>query len=826
MRVSIERLRVGVLMLAGLLVVGILVFFVYARWRVRRIGHDLPAKLGISIQQSTNGFTFSKSQGGHTLFTLHAAKTVQYKDGGRVRLRDVSITLYGPQGQQTDRIYGDDFDYDPVNSVVRANGEVQIDLQGPGSAGSASALPDDGVDTKSTVHVTTADLVFNQKTGLASTPRPLEFRVAEAAGSATGASFDSRTGLLILEKDVDFESSLNGSPLVVRASHAQFDRPSRLLYLLRSSTDYADSHSSSDQATVTFRLDGSASRVDAQGHVTMTDETQKVISQTAHADLDARSQPREVLLEGGVLYSSEAPLRRLHGTAAEGTLSFGPQTTIRHAQLRHTVSLVEDETQPEPPPAGKRAEDSARSTTRDLQASQVDVDFATTPDRHPLAQHVLAVGGAQLNVHTIYANTPPQELGVGGDQLFVTLKDGVTVSSLRGAGHTKVSMLSPSGVKQTSTGDTLLMTFAAPGQRKEAAKGNTAVPQQSAELAAQLESSVQQGNVVLTQLTPGQGKTPAAESTATAQKATYDAATQLVNLYGNPHLREPAGDLTAAAIQFERTSGNATAVGGVKATYQSSTGQNGVNFGGSDPVHVVADHAHLDHQKDLAVFFGTPSEDARLWQGADSIAAPVLELSRTQGTLFAHGGGASDPKAVRAVLTRSDAATPGKTATQAKSGQPAVVRVTSRTLLYSDAQNQAIFRDDVDMQTSSGTIRAQETNVYFAAAGQSDSGNGKVRAGRSAGQGKNGQTKQVERIVARGDVQVEQTGRRGTGDQLVYTAQDGRFVLTGNPSALPKVVDQVHGTVTGASLIFNDRDDSVMVSGGQSKAVTETRTTR
>ena len=45
------------------------------------------------------------------------------------------------------------------------------------------------------------------------------------------------------------------------------------------------------------------------------------------------------------------------------------------------------------------------------------------------------------------------------------------------------------------------------------------------------------------------------------------------------------------------------------------------------------------------------------------------------------------------------------------------------------------------------------------------------------------QTQQVERIVAHGGVQLEQPGRKGTGSQLVYTAQDSRFVLTGTSSA-------------------------------------------
>ena len=47
----------------------------------------------------------------------------------------------------------------------------------------------------------------------------------------------------------------------------------------------------------------------------------------------------------------------------------------------------------------------------------------------------------------------------------------------------------------------------------------------------------------------------------------------------------------------------------------------------------------------------------------------------------------------------------------------------------------------------------------------------------------------VERMVATGHIEMEQPGRRATGEQLVYTASDGMYVLTGTAAVLPKVVD-------------------------------------
>ena len=820
------KLRTWILILAGCLVAAIAGSFVYGRWQGRRLGHDRPGGLETGIQQSTEGFTYSESRGGHTIYTLHASKAVQYKGGGHAELHDVSITLYGAEGQPANRIYGSDFDWDPVHGIARAVGEVQIDFQGAATPGpQAGKASTDENENKNTVHVKTSGLVFNKQTGLASTTERIEFRLAEAAGSATGASFDSQTGIIILTADVAFNSSVGGDPLEVRAHHAQYDRASRQLYLLQDVTDYADSHSSSDQATVSFRADGSAYQVLAQGNVIFTgNDGQQVNARIAHVDLDAKSEPQQATLDGGLLYVDNEEARLVHGSAASGTMLFGPQTTIRHAQLRTAVSVVDEEKMPQLDSA-KTKQKPAQSTTRQVQASKVDIDFARGPDRSPQAQHILASGGGRVNVHTIYAKTPPEDMTIAGDQLFATLVDGEVLSSVRGTGHTSLVTVNSAGVTQSSKGDNLLLTFAPPRSPEKvqgkAAKGKQTNPSQSA---AQLQSAVQLGNVTLIQqagqqagATASSGQTPA-PTTATAQRAAYDAATQIVQLTGNPRIQEETGELSATSLEMDRTTGNANATGDVKATYrqvkgQPGKGQENIGFAGTGPVHVVADRAHLDHATDITTFYGKAGEQARMWQGNDSVSAPVLELSRAHGTLSAHGQG--NAPAVNAVFTNSKP----NTKTQAA---PSVVRLQSRTLFYAENDHKAVFSGAVVAQTSSGTLHSSFMDVYLS------SGPSPARAPDPQGSQKQPavSSQSVSKIVARGAVQVEQPGRKGTGEELTYTAADGKFVLTGTSAAPPRLSDQVRGVVTGNALIFNDRDDSVVVSGGASNAVTQTRVAR
>ena len=522
-------------------------------------------------------------------------------------------------------------------------------------------------------------------------------------------------------------------------------------------------------------------------------------------------------MDGGLLYVANNAARLLHGSASSGTLLFGPQSTVRHAQLRDAVSVVDEEKLP-PVNAGKTRQNPQQSTTRQMQAAKVDIDFKTGPDRAPQAEHILAAGAARLNVHTIYAKTPPEDTTVQGDQLLATLVDGETLSSLRGTGHTSLVTVNPNGITQSSKGDNLLLTFepshptAKPGKKGSKSKPDASAPQP----AAQLQSAVQLGNVTLVQqgaATPG-GPTPPA-TTATAQRAAYDAATQVVQLSGSPRLRETNGELSANLIEVSRSSGNADATGGVKATYHQTNGQQNMAFTASGPVHVVADHAHLEHATDLTIFYGRAGEPARLWQGSNSVAAPVLELSRPHATLSAHGP-AGDAATVNAVFTGSagtSQATPANNPARANQPPraPSVVRLQSRTLFYAENDHKAVFAGAVVAQTSSGLLHANFMDVYFAPA-----------AGAQP-PGKPPPGSQVSKIVARGAVVLEQQGRKGTGEELTYTSADGKFLLTGTSAAPPRLTDQVRGTVTGNALIFNDRDDSVVVSGGASKVVTQTQ---
>jgi lipopolysaccharide export system protein LptA len=130
---------------------------------------------------------------------------------------------------------------------------------------------------------------------------------------------------------------------------------------------------------------------------------------------------------------------------------------------------------------------------------------------------------------------------------------------------------------------------------------------------------------------------------------------------------------------------------------------------------------------------------------------------------------------------------------------------------YSDAEHKAVMHSGalgaVVAETATATSLSNEVELTL------------LPPGNHAG--KDGGSAQVDRMIARGQVTVTSGGRRGTGEQLVYSGETGEYMLTGTAATPPRMTDTARGNVTGEALIFHSHDDSVSVEGG----ITKTETT-
>src|ERR1017187_10858197 len=214
---SISRLRRWFAFGAILMVASVAGMYFYARLSLVKSVREMPAKLGLDIQQTAEGFSISKSEQGRTLFTVSASKAVQFKEGGRAELHNVKIVIYGKDAGRFDQIAGDDFEYDPASGNVSAKGTVLIDLEAnPEGRRHSDQTPPE--QTSDPIHLETNGLVFNKNTGDASASGKVVFQTPQASGSAMGIEYVAKTGTMNLLSEVVVEVS-RPQPVRLNADH-------------------------------------------------------------------------------------------------------------------------------------------------------------------------------------------------------------------------------------------------------------------------------------------------------------------------------------------------------------------------------------------------------------------------------------------------------------------------------------------------------------------------------------------------------------------------------------------------------------------------------
>ena len=783
--ISLARLRRWLVAGVVLLLVVLAGLLGYARRRARQLMHDLPGKLGLHVTSETDGFTLSQSVKGRTVFTLHASKAIQHENGNTT-LHDVAITLYGPPGSnRTDSIRGDVFEYDQPNGVVRAVGEVHLDLASPAQAGAATKT------TAKRIEVTTHGLVYLQKLGVAATDEPLQIVYGDLRGTAVGADYDSDQGMLRLRRDVHMDGTQNGKPLHVVSADAVMDRVSQIATMHAAHIKSGDSTASGDLMTFHMAKDGSIESVNSDGHATVGGaDGMQAQSARMIAHMGTTGKPQNAAMDGGVRFQGDNST----GSSDNALLHFDAAGQASQIDLMRSVRL--DST-------GASGEQNALTADRVVARLMQEGRRTTMRDAVASGNAMLrTVGTAKAKSKDPSANAVSQTTVVRAVELHAITAPAPTgryISAIDGTGNTRIDQTSSTGDVRTSSGDTLHATLLPSG-----GKGNTSNT-------GQLQTAVQIGHVVVTQHVPaapahaGAAATAAQDTRATAQRADFDTATQKLVLTGAPVVTAPGVQLAADRLALTQTSGVTEATGAVNGTFVQQAASSNASVAPPDPVHVLADRAIISGSGGTAHFFAG-AKPARMWSSTAQIDAPELELDRAHGTLAAHSASPSAPPSVHLSLPPSPKATSGKSG---------IVQITGQQLNMTSATATVPGQLVVTGQTRMRTADTNVTSDRILAVLHSDS----KKEGSSPDKTADLMSSGIESVTATGDVFLQQPGRSGTGAKLLYTAADSRYQLTGTPSVLPHIVDSARGTITGTSLIFHGEDDSVEVAGEPGRRV-------
>ncbi len=258
---------------------------------------------------------------------------------------------------------------------------------------------------------------------------------------------------------------------------------------------------------------------------------------------------------------------------------------------------------------------------------------------------------------------------------------------------------------------------------------------------------------------------------ALADRAVYDDQKEFLELRGKRPVAWDAKARTQAdEIDYDRAKDETHGRGDVRTTYYNREATNDATpFSNSkSPVFITAERADLRNQDGIAVY----TINARAWQDDNFVKADRIELYQEEKKMIATGNVDS------ALYKVNREAEPGKH--EVVPGFASAERMT-----YSDKERLVHYDGKVKARQGTDRIDAASIDSYLKQ-----------------------ETNEIDHLIATGDVVMTQPGRRGTGDKLNYTADDGRAVLTGKNA---RVDSDEQGTTIGAQLTLYSHDDKIFV---------------
>jgi lipopolysaccharide export system protein LptA len=262
---------------------------------------------------------------------------------------------------------------------------------------------------------------------------------------------------------------------------------------------------------------------------------------------------------------------------------------------------------------------------------------------------------------------------------------------------------------------------------------------------------------------------------AVAERAVYDGQREVLNLRGKrPQAWDAKARTQADEIDYDHQKDETHARGDVRTTYYSrETTNDATPFKNTkSPVFITAERADARNDEGIAIYTG----GARGWQDDNFVKGDRIELYQDDKRMVAIGNVES------ALYQAKQETAPGK-----REVVPGFA--TAERMNYSDTDRLVHYEGNVKARQGTDRIEATKVDVYLQK-----------------------ETNEVDHMLADGNVILTQPSRRGVGDHLVYTASDGRAVLTGKSA---RVDDAEQGSTMGTELTFYSRDDRIQVENKQ-----------
>ena len=781
----------------ALVLAGITTFVYLKRDWVRHIERKkAPPPTPVDVTRQSSGITYKQydKQNQAVIFEVTASKSTDFKGQDASLLEEVQITIFGKSGDRHDVIHTHSCQYNQKDGGVACGGDVRFDLM---SADDAKSVAQNPVlaEARST-RVETRGMTFSRTTGTAQTDQRVTFAFPNGSGDAVGLEYKSEEGTLHLLHDVRLrlarpadatgkkvapvaKQAIQDQDVHVKGASLDFARDTRLLHLYGS----AEAETSTERLTageISLKLDEEF-RAQTLVAITGPGGNRPQVKSTGSADqmnLDADTLTAHFAPEGWITkLDASGAVHGFRSGATEsdemksdsGTLDLWPRFN-QPKELNLAGSVV----------LNTKLEKTGDART--LQTSAFRMDFSGGKEHQPSKPQKAETLAAGVMEWTDSTNPSAGQSGGSSSPARTRLQANKLVMDFANTG--KARQLLAIGNVQTERGVT--------GHPIQTAAARNGLALMSADGGwSQMDM---QGDV---QLKEG-------DRSGQADNATFERASQTATLTGQAVARDATTETHAPRIMFVQNTGEILGEGGVRSTDLSA--KSGAVQLAPAPANITSDSLAANSKTGHALYTG----HARLWQGDSVLEADSIELLRDTRVLNAYGNvravfpQAPSPSTDRSTLSAKDrsldtAPKPVNTS-QVVPKKPQLWHATCAILAYYDKDGHAHLTKDVVVQSADQKMRGPVLDLYFTRSqSATPSANGAVPAGAA---------QQISRAVGTGGVIVEEGDRKATAERGVYTAENGKFVMTGGN---PTLYDGSAGTTTGLQLTFFLADDTIIV---------------
>jgi lipopolysaccharide export system protein LptA len=634
---------------AGL--VALIVLGIYAARTIRAIRrHSVVASVPASVQQQMQTFSYSGMEQNRTVFRIRASRYTQYKANAPAVLEDVWITIYGREGDRNDNIHTRECSYEQKTGSIQCKGEVSIDLQpNPSTAGAQ----------KSSLNVVTSNLTFDNRTGEASSPAPVQFTLPQGQGDGVGVSYSTRSAVVRVGRGVHFRMEASERtqdlPVDIHGSSLELRRNEHIA-ILNGPVEISSGARKLSAQKISIALDNNfhARSVIAQGRpsirMTRGADTMLASAESFRAALSPAGWISGVSVEGDVRASRDS---------AQGSLRFSSERAQFSFEPAH--NLLEDMTAK----GNVVARSEQPGVSQVLKTSALHVNFG--PGRKPDERRIQ--NAETLAPATIDMKSADESTSIRAPKFTAQFGDNGHLAGLMGGTGVEVRRQTGRAALETSTANALNASFGSDGQW-------TLVEEK--------------GNVQFQQ--NGQS--------ASASYAKIDRASGQIELTGSPVLSDSLSRTAAQRVTINQKTGQIDAEGAVRSTYSSAN--QSVNLG-AGAAHISGDKLTGSTSSGHVVYSG----HARLWQGESVLEANQIAVWREEKKMMASGN-------VIAVFPQQSGPALKSVSEVGKQG-PDLWHLRAPQLTYWNDQSRARLEGGVQASSQQVSIDSRTLDAYFGA---------------------------------------------------------------------------------------------------------------